>query len=761
LLGAEEQVGTGREGEVFGVGGGREGAGGQGSGRQGKANARGGAVRIAASSHQDRYNPSFGGEIAGSGAGDPECAGLGLGAWTTGWSSGAEDDSRPSGHRAAATVMDVERGPGDEGGDRWRRSSSTRLDCDADGFNVGTLLERSNGEMVGCGRVDGSGGSKAGLGQGVNSFPRLVGARTTGESVSAGGARGSFGSSGISDGAGGSAGGSHVGQSGTGGRFQSYAEWSSGALGGRGSVVLYGASDRLASGFLDSLAGNGATGSGWVVSVGGRQRLDSETVGVAGGVRLGTGFGGGSLCGLAECEAPEMEFAFSRAGWGGGRFLDAGLEGHEELCMPPTVTDWAGDRFGAGPTGSDGFGGSGVGGSLVVAGPEAASSETLGLVDAGARSVGFRHGPIETGGSPAAQLGVCSSAAVLGVEHVPEEVLGLYKEAVIRMSGSIKKKSLRDYERQMEEFLSWCRRWQLSTRLPVPVWQIMSYAQWVAARRGPGVARKVIVCIEKMHVFRLAPLGKDAQLKEFKLALDKAAKRNRNPEKTSDLPPAAVLAWARKLERGGTATRADQQALVGLALALRAVKRAGDLAKVQVSGVRPRPGGGVTVFFPDTKNHPEGELVPIECAVGDAVLCPARLLEEWVRRRRMEGAGENDLLFTAPRGGPVSSDGWSQAVRKAVRAAQEVGLMDESGKWSSRSMRSGGATSLQALGYGETAVMALGGWMSTAMQHYLRKNQLATDGLSTKMFGSERVGGGMSITAASLSPPSQRSENKK
>jgi hypothetical protein len=429
--------------------------------------------------------------------------------------------------------------------------------------------------------------------------------------------------------------------------------------------------------------------------------------------------------------------------------------------MPPAVIDRAGDRFGAGPTGSDGLGGSGVGGSLVVAGLDAAGSEALGLVGVGTRSAGLRRGPVGTGGTPAAQLGVRSGEAVLGVEHVPEEVAGLYREAVIRMSGSIRKKSLRDYERKMEEFLMWCRSWGLSTRLPVPVWQIMSYAQWVAARRGPGVARQVVVCIEKMHVFRLAPLGKDAQLKEFKLALDKAAKRNRNPEKTSDLPPAAVLAWARKLEREGTATRADQQALVGLALALRAVKRAGDLAKVQVSGVRPRPGGGVTVFFPDTKNHPEGELVPIEFAERDAFVCPARLVQEWVRRRRLEGAGDNDLLFTAPRGGPVSSDGWTKAVRKAVRAAQEVGLMDKSGKWSSRSMRSGGATSLQALGYGETAVMALGGWMSTAMQYYLRKNQLATDGLSTKMFGSERVGGGMSITGASFSPPPQRSENKK
>ena len=112
----------------------------------------------------------------------------------------------------------------------------------------------------------------------------------------------------------------------------------------------------------------------------------------------------------------------------------------------------------------------------------------------------------------------------------------------------------------MEAFLSWCRRWHLPTRLPVAVWQVMSYAQWVAAR-------KVIVCVEKMHVFRLAP----SQLKEFKLALDKAAKRNRNPEKTSDLRPVAVLAWAQKLNESALVSRMDQQSLVGLALALRAV----------------------------------------------------------------------------------------------------------------------------------------------------------------------------------------------
>jgi hypothetical protein len=314
----------------------------------------------------------------------------------------------------------------------------------------------------------------------------------------------------------------------------------------------------------------------------------------------------------------------------------------------------------------------------------------------------------------------------------------LYKAAVVRMSGAIKKKSLHDYEKEMDQFLEWCRRWRLETALPSAVWQVMAYAEWVSNTRGPGVARKVIVCIEKMHVLRLAPLPSSPQLEEFKVALDKAAKRRRNPEKTSDMPPEAVLAWAQRLKEQSEVSRKDQQALVGLALALRTVKRAGDLEKVRVSGVRSRPGGGVTVFFPETKNHPEGELVPIERVEGLASVCPARLVEDWASRRRKEGAREEDLLFTAPRGGPMKSDGWTKAVKQAVEEAQRMGWMEPGGKWSSRSMRSGGATTMQALGYGEAAIMALGGWMSSAMQYYLRKNQLATDGLSEKMFKSNQ-----------------------
>ncbi len=261
----------------------------------------------------------------------------------------------------------------------------------------------------------------------------------------------------------------------------------------------------------------------------------------------------------------------------------------------------------------------------------------------------------------------------------------------------------------------------------------MAYVEWVCQVRGPGVAHKVLVCVEKVHVLRMAPLPRSALLKELAKSLDKLSKRRRNPEKVSDMPVAAILAWAAKLKESMEPSWQDRQRLVGLAVAVRAIKRAADMSKVQLDHVQPRIGGGVMVHFPDTKNHPEGELVPIEPAVGVPV-CPSTLLLEWVEERKKQDAKGSDLLFVKVRGGMTDSGYWTTAVKEAVQEAHSRGWLEAGGKWSSRSLRSGGATRMQALGYGEAAIMALGGWLSKAMQYYLRKTHLTVDRLSTQMF---------------------------
>ncbi len=316
----------------------------------------------------------------------------------------------------------------------------------------------------------------------------------------------------------------------------------------------------------------------------------------------------------------------------------------------------------------------------------------------------------------------------------PPELSGLYREAVKRMAGSVKEKTLREYEKEMSKFQEWRGRWKLGGSLPAAEWQVMAYLEWVCQMRGPGVGCKVLASIEKVHRLRLRPMPKSKVLRELSRAMDKASKRGRNPEKVSDLPVVAVLALAKKLQRlGRSAVSGDRQGLAGLALGLRAIKRAADLAKVRIRDVSQSVEGGIVVFFPDTKNHPEGELVPIEPAVGVPV-CPCTLVWEWAKERKAQGANSDDWLFVKPRGGMTDSTYWSSAVRVAVAEAQATGWLPEGGKWSSRSLRSGGASRMQALGYGEAAIMALGGWLSKAMQYYLRKTHLSVEKLSTRMF---------------------------
>ena len=311
---------------------------------------------------------------------------------------------------------------------------------------------------------------------------------------------------------------------------------------------------------------------------------------------------------------------------------------------------------------------------------------------------------------------------------------GLYREAVKRMAGSVKEKTLWEYEKEMSRFQGWRGRWKLGAVLPAPDWQVMAYLEWVCQMRGPGVGCKVLASIDKVHRLRLRPMPKSDMLQELSRAMEKASKRGRNPEKVSDLPVVAVLACAQKLQRlGRSATSGDRQGLAGLALGLRAIKRAADLAKVRIRDVSQSLEGGIVVFFPDTKNHPEGELVPIESAVGVPV-CPSTLVWAWAQERKAQGASPDDWLFIKPKGGMTDSSYWSRVVKMAVAEAQEVGWLPEGGKWSSRSMRSGGASRMQALGYGEAAIMALGGWLSKAMQYYLRKTHLVVEKLSTRMF---------------------------
>jgi hypothetical protein len=268
--------------------------------------------------------------------------------------------------------------------------------------------------------------------------------------------------------------------------------------------------------------------------------------------------------------------------------------------------------------------------------------------------------------------------------------------------------------------------------------------EFVCQERGPSCAIKAFVAIDKAHTFRMVQLPKAKQFGVMLRSFKRAAMELRDPVLVDDLPLEATMAFAIWVEEQGEAASDELVSwAAGLVLATRAIKRGGDLNRVRLENVSMRTEGGKWVFFPRTKNHPEGERVPVD-AVPDGLVCPCRWLDLIMERRLEAGAGPSDWLFVKRNGTQADSGFWTRGVRAAVKLAQDRGLVEQGGRWSSKSLRNGGTAAMQRLGYADTAIQALGGWWSDAMRFYLRKTQLARDHLSSAMFSDAFVRRGTS-----------------
>jgi hypothetical protein len=295
---------------------------------------------------------------------------------------------------------------------------------------------------------------------------------------------------------------------------------------------------------------------------------------------------------------------------------------------------------------------------------------------------------------------------------------------------------VKTYEERFEEFMAWRTENGLGNHLPSPDVQVATFVEGVAIRRGPGVAGAYLAAISKVHVLRGAGLQRSQLLKGMAKAYDKQQKRRSNPEKTDSISPSAVVALWEEWRSGRCPVQLRAKVLAfiaGAGLGLRADKRAAELIKLDMRDVREMANGQFMVTFRDIKNMPEGMVVPIE-PVRNGGFCPCAMLRRQQQARQKDGAQLSDPFFVTVTGKRTRSGFWTEAVRAAVDAAVRKGTMSKAGKWSSRSLRVGGATALQRLGYGELEARALGGWTSKAMGHYLRRQALADKNLSTEMF---------------------------
>lgn len=151
-----------------------------------------------------------------------------------------------------------------------------------------------------------------------------------------------------------------------------------------------------------------------------------------------------------------------------------------------------------------------------------------------------------------------------------------------------------------------------------------------------------------------------------------------------------------------------------MALGMRLMRRAGEVAALTTADFRVLPDGTVGVLIRRSKTDQLGRgLLLIDATGGPS--CPVGLLRRWQLVRPFlvaRGAG-TDALFVPISVGPLSR----LAIFSLVRRAAEAAGYD--GRFSGHSLRIGGATAAAKAGASMAVIKAVGSWTSPAVPKYL------------------------------------------
>jgi hypothetical protein len=230
----------------------------------------------------------------------------------------------------------------------------------------------------------------------------------------------------------------------------------------------------------------------------------------------------------------------------------------------------------------------------------------------------------------------------------------------------------------------------------------------------------------------------DVGVKQVMKALYDKAARSKAPVKTDGLTTEMVKAYARAGAAVGFERRFEQD-LVGATMLMRVGQRAVNATRLNLDDVT-RGEGVVKVFMAPLKRNPQGAYFPVDFLPRDSEgarmgLCPAAGLLALKEARLRAGAQGGDPLFTNTAGRRTSTGYWSEAACRIAKAAEQAGVVAAGGKWGSKSFRTACLMELTRLGYTEMQIRTLGVWASDAMWDYARKDSMARDGLTNRLFG--------------------------
>jgi len=291
------------------------------------------------------------------------------------------------------------------------------------------------------------------------------------------------------------------------------------------------------------------------------------------------------------------------------------------------------------------------------------------------------------------------------------------------------------YEAEWQKFERWCTEKGAAPSSS----NELAYLAEVADSKGANAALRAMAGVNKAAAAKGIAMGTCEDFKHWYKAMQRRSSREAEPQQVDALPAEAIMALIAEEKDAleaewSSETAQTKQMIGGLMLGLRLGVRAINLERIELQHVRTGAQPGMVEVFCKTKTNLAGSWSPVDPIQGEPPACPARLLKELVQWRRRQGARGSDKVFAGVKGGAAGAAFWTRAVRAAAKAGERAGVVGSGKRWSSRSLRAGGLMALTRAGYTEMQARAQGGWVSDVMLHYMRKDQLAQDAASTRLF---------------------------
>jgi integrase len=271
----------------------------------------------------------------------------------------------------------------------------------------------------------------------------------------------------------------------------------------------------------------------------------------------------------------------------------------------------------------------------------------------------------------------------------------------------------------MREFGAVCK--DLGTPVIPAEWQSVElFFRWLLLTDRPARVAVARAAIREAHVERGMRDPTTGLYRLVKGSRREARDMGRGRPRRDPLPATVIRDFTLKCSCSNSPPPFWLRDAAMAALGMRAMRRPGELAALRLRDVIVDPASGLlTVYIAKSKTDQlsAGKSIPIDDSGN--LWGVVSLLRRWLEHRRGQGARPGDPLFVSALGLPVNPSLISSAVQ---RMARTVGA---EGHFTGYSLRIGGATAAQMAGLSMAQIQAVGGWLSPAVQHYLRASGAA------------------------------------